>query len=298
MKSLRALALACTILSCTNNSNSKTSQIELVDNEELKTLYNEDQSERLAGDIDWKVLNKRDSSREARVYELLNSGKVNTSEDYANAAMIFQHGLDTIASGMAVKMMRKAIELDSTRNKWLLAAAIDRDLMRRNKSQIFGTQYRRVGNEPWVLYDLDSTQITDEERIEYGVETLAEQQQKLLTMNKKELNELLDGDKNIDEIIVMISYSNLEDSEYDISEMGLNMFGYELKALERIHDALKIFELNTQHYPDGYNTFDSYGEILLDLGRKEEAIAAYEKSLALNPGNDNAKKVLADLRKE
>jgi hypothetical protein len=34
--------------------------------------------------------------------------------------------------------MKKAIELDPTINKWLLAAAIDRDLMSRSKSQIYG----------------------------------------------------------------------------------------------------------------------------------------------------------------
>ena len=37
-----------------------------------------------------------------------------------------------------------AIELDSTKNKWLLAASIDRELMSRNKPQIYGTQYTKM----------------------------------------------------------------------------------------------------------------------------------------------------------
>ncbi len=101
----------------------------ITDNEELKTLYEKDQSERTAANIDWKIVNKNDSLQQARVIELLDSGRVITGNDYYHTAMIFQHGLDTFASGMAVKMMTKALELDTTVNKWLLAAAIDRDLI-------------------------------------------------------------------------------------------------------------------------------------------------------------------------
>lgn len=62
------------------------------------------------------------------------------------------------------------------------------------------------------------------------------------------------------------------------------------------HAALKIFKLNTALYPSAYNTYDSYGECLLKLGKKEEAIKAYKKSLALNPNNDNAKKILTEIK--
>jgi hypothetical protein len=128
----------------------------------------------------------QDSLRQMRVQQLLDSNKVQTSNDYHNAAMVFQHGLDTIASGMAVKLMQKSLELDSTADKWLLAAAIDRDLMRRDLPQIYGTQYLKMGEDaPWELYQLDSTKITDAERKEYNVETLAEQRDKVKKMNEK-----------------------------------------------------------------------------------------------------------------
>lgn len=64
---------------------------------------------------------------------MIRGNQIKTATDHYNAAMIFQHGGDTIASTIAIDQMRKAIELDSTMNKWLLAAVIDRDLMRRNK---------------------------------------------------------------------------------------------------------------------------------------------------------------------
>ncbi|MFA5298037.1 MAG: hypothetical protein WC389_07495 [Lutibacter sp.] len=112
-----------------------------IDNSDLQKMYNEDQGSRMVKDIDWTVLSKQDKERESCVYELIKSGQIVTGKDYYNSAMIFQHGNDTLASSMAVKQMRKAIELDTTINKWLLAAAIDRDLMRRQKPQIYGTQY-------------------------------------------------------------------------------------------------------------------------------------------------------------
>ncbi|MBT8302978.1 MAG: tetratricopeptide repeat protein [Bacteroidia bacterium] len=62
---------------------------------------------------------------------------------------------------------------------------------------------------------------------------------------------------------------------------------------EKNKEALKIFKLNTQLYPDQWNTFDSYGECLLKLGDIELGIEAYKKSLELNPNNTTAKEVLA-----
>ena len=296
MKRAILLLLIVSILSCKEKAKEPTEIVQVSDNTELKELYKADQADRQTDNIDWSVVSERDDQRQARVYELLDSNKVITSEDYANAAMIFQHGGDTVASGMAVKLMRKAVGLDSTRSKWLLAAAIDRDLMRREKPQIYGTQYRKISaDDPWQIYELDTTQVTDEERQEHGVETLAEQKEKLRMMNKKSLSEFLASGKDIEDIIKLAKSADLENSEYNLSESGINSFGYQLMGEGKDGDALKIFELNTELYPDGFNTFDSYGECLVKLGEIEKGIAAYKKSLELNPKNDNAGKVLQEL---
>lgn len=42
-------------------------------------------------------------------------------------------------------------------------------------------------------------------------------------------------------------------------------------------------------FPDSFNTYDSYGEVLLQANRKTEAIEMYMKSIELNPENENAK---------
>jgi alpha/beta hydrolase fold len=81
------------------------------------------------------------------------------------------------------------------------------------------------------------------------------------------------------------------------SENDLNSWGYDLLRQGKTEGALTIFQLNTRLYPESWNVYDSYGEALLKVGRKTEAIAMYKKSVALNPGNDNGKKVLEGLQR-
>ncbi len=291
------LILAIFILaSCKPNKGQETKEKVFTDNKELEEIYKSDQADRQSQDIDWSIVSERDQQRRNRVNELLDSKLVITSNDYANAAMVYQHGGDTVASGMAVKLMRKAVELDANRSKWLLAAAIDRDLMRRGQAQIYGTQYRRMGDGPWELYEIDTTKVTDEERREFEVETLLEQQEKLKMMNKKELSDFFQSGQTVDDLVNLAKSSAIETSEYNLSEDSINGLGYQLMGKGKDEDALKIFKLNTELYPNSFNTYDSYGECLIKVGRMEEGIAAYMKSLELNPKNENAKRALVEMQ--
>ena len=267
------------------------------DNAEISRMYEADQSARKAANIDWTQLNKDDALRRTRVNEFLDSNKVRTGKDYYRSAMIFQHGTDTLASSKAIALMKKAIELDRNTNKWLLAAAIDRHLMRKGQPQIYGTQYVRMGaNAKFERYRIDSTKVTDEERKAYNVETLAEQRIKELRMNQLRLSQFYAEKKSVDETVALIQSESKKrgDARYDVTQSAVNSFGYELFKTDAAL-ALPIFKLNTDLYPNGFNAFDSYGECLLKLGRKEEAISAYQKSLLLNPKNTNAEKVLKNL---
>jgi tetratricopeptide (TPR) repeat protein len=293
MRSIILLAIIFGIISC-NFKNGIVQEI-ILDNQELIEIYKSDQSDRTQH-IDWNIVQKNDSVREARVYELLDSNKVRSSLDYNNAALIFHHGEDSVAYGMAVKLMKKSIELDSTRNKWFLAVITDRYLLSINKPQIYGTQYIRLDNKIVVREEMDSTKITDAERIEYGVETLAEQREKIKNLNRKKLTELVDEGKTIDEIIQFVKQGEDKKSQYDLRETWINNFGYQLMNQGEKEEALKIFKLNTELYPSSFNTFDSYGECLLELGDKKNAIKAYKKSLELNPDNKNAEKILSEIK--
>ena len=111
----------------------------------------------------------------------------------------------------------------------------------------------------------------------------------------RRLNHLIDQKTGVDLIIDIINKGDTDDQGYDISESAINNLGYRLIAAKNYYDALRILKLNTEKYPNAFNTYDSYGEILLLTGDKENAINAYKKSLELNPDNENAKKVLSKI---
>jgi glyoxylase-like metal-dependent hydrolase (beta-lactamase superfamily II) len=81
---------------------------------------------------------------------------------------------------------------------------------------------------------------------------------------------------------------------YGVNE--LNNLGYHLLWRNRLDDAIEIFRLNIEAYPDNANTYDSMGEAYMTRGDKELAITYYEKSLELDPSNQNACAMLAQLK--
>jgi tetratricopeptide (TPR) repeat protein len=76
----------------------------------------------------------------------------------------------------------------------------------------------------------------------------------------------------------------------------LNTYGYVLMAVGDMQKAGIVFKLNTQLYPDKSNTFDSLGEYYFKAGNKSLAKANYQKVLQMEPGNENAKKMIAQLQ--
>jgi CubicO group peptidase (beta-lactamase class C family) len=78
-------------------------------------------------------------------------------------------------------------------------------------------------------------------------------------------------------------------------EDQLNSLGYQMLKEDRLAAAIKLFELNVEEYPESANTHDSLGEVYLIDGQTERAIASYERSLELNPGNRNAAEKRAKL---
>jgi CubicO group peptidase (beta-lactamase class C family) len=81
-------------------------------------------------------------------------------------------------------------------------------------------------------------------------------------------------------------------------EFVLNSLGYRLLGAERFDDALEIFKLNVEEYPDAWNPYDSLGEAYMRAGNLELAIAYYEKSLELNPDNTGGKAALERIRSQ
>lgn len=86
-------------------------------------------------------------------------------------------------------------------------------------------------------------------------------------------------------------------SEWEMNELGYNLFY--MSAFKGHQDlALETFKLATFLFPDSFNTYDSYGQLLMESGKNEEAIMMYKKSIVLNPDNDEGKQKLVQLLKE
>jgi tetratricopeptide (TPR) repeat protein len=93
----------------------------------------------------------------------------------------------------------------------------------------------------------------------------------------------------------VVYYNGIKDSVgYSLDENEMNTTGYEFLQSGKVKEAAAIFQLNTIAFPKSSNVYDSYGEALMILGNKTEAIENYKKSVKLNPGNENGIKILKD----
>ena len=80
------------------------------------------------------------------------------------------------------------------------------------------------------------------------------------------------------------------------TEQQMNALGYTYLTRGRVKEALALFRLNVEAYPGAFNVYDSYGEALMADHQYALAARNYERSVALNPGNENGVKKLHDLR--
>lgn len=79
-----------------------------------------------------------------------------------------------------------------------------------------------------------------------------------------------------------------EPTVWNFDEPELNRLGYQLLRANRIAEAIRIFQLNVEIYPQSSNVYDSLGEAYLLHGDNRLAIANYARSLQLNPKNRGA----------
>jgi CubicO group peptidase (beta-lactamase class C family) len=86
------------------------------------------------------------------------------------------------------------------------------------------------------------------------------------------------------------------DAAQAIGENGLNNMGYALLRWKKIDDAIEVFRQNTVDFPNSANTWDSLAEAYMTKGENASAIKYYEKSLELNPKNNNAIEQLKKLK--
>lgn len=96
----------------------------------------------------------------------------------------------------------------------------------------------------------------------------------------------------------LVKIRKLRDSGSDIyfDEASFNGMGYYLMNSGKISEAIEVFKLNVELFPESSNVYDSLGEAFMKGGDKKNAIKNYKKSLELNPENSNAKEILKKLK--
>jgi tetratricopeptide (TPR) repeat protein len=113
---------------------------------------------------------------------------------------------------------------------------------------------------------------------------------------RKNLSDLLEKNKTIDDIIQVIKSEKERESGYITSAWAINAFAYDLLREERLDEALRLFKLNTELYPERSNPWDSYSTCLIAMGKKEKGIKAFKKFVELAPENQFAKRKLEELK--
>lgn len=83
--------------------------------------------------------------------------------------------------------------------------------------------------------------------------------------------------------------------EMAFNENHLNELGYNYLSKDQIEAAIQVFLINVMAFPKSSNVYDSAGEAYLKKGDKELAKLYYTKAFQMDPSNDNAQKILADL---
>lgn len=149
------------------------------DDDEVTKVCDDDQKDRQS---DWSKLtplqmgeiNKRDKARLARIYKLLESGRVVTAQDFAHASLVLQHGSYWNDYCLAHELSICGLLLGDKKSAWLTAATYDRMLQSGGYHQRFGTQYSSMGNLPFKLDPVDTDAIGDAERKAMHCPTLEE----------------------------------------------------------------------------------------------------------------------------
>jgi|GEM_PF-1464197 len=85
---------------------------------------------------------------------------------------------------------------------------------------------------------------------------------------------------------------NSKSEDYSCNETDMTMIGYNLLFRDRQKDALKMFKLYVEAYPESSNSYDSLGECYMNMNDKKNARINYSKALELDPENEYIKGIL------
>ncbi|MEM7103230.1 MAG: alpha/beta fold hydrolase [Bacteroidota bacterium] len=107
---------------------------------------------------------------------------------------------------------------------------------------------------------------------------------------KKSLTDTLEAVRASSDMVAAIStyrdiaraYADQEDFIYDLTENSLNNYGYALMRNGLIDEAIEVFKLNVEIFPERYNVYNSLAEAFLEKGDSLKAKRQLQKAIKLN----------------
>jgi predicted negative regulator of RcsB-dependent stress response len=163
---------------------------------------------------------------------------------------------------------------------------------------VTGTNWEGVGVKPDIETDAESALDVALEKAREAAEAFRE----------KELDRMKGVTKALDQAAGLFSGDNMEGGENRINEAlemalknrfadeaTINQLGYSFLGGDQLKMAVAVFRFNAIRFPRSSNAYDSLGEAYKKSGNREQAVKNYKKSLELDPGNENAKQMLAEM---
>ena len=215
--------------------------------------------------------------------QALYTDKLISSETLQEAYTTFKLNNDSLSNygfGWALSFGEEGQTVSHTGGLSGFRTYIERDLINRNTiTYLMNTGNDKIGELTEGIRDILYGRIPQLPKIPIAKRFYSK-------MSEKDLSAAIEDYKNIKK--------NLPD-KYDMSEPQLNDLGYYLLQKGDFDDAIEVFKLNVEFFPEVYNTYDSLGEAYMMKGEIKSAIANYEKSLELNPKNINAADMIKKL---
>ncbi len=91
---------------------------------------------------------------------------------------------------------------------------------------------------------------------------------------------------------------NAQDQKYFVLHPEIDQYAYFMMLDNKLDEALAIFKVLADLFPNSDIAFDSLGEVYMRKENIEMAITSFKKSLELNPDNRNASAKLKALQKK
>jgi hypothetical protein len=145
----------------------------------MAAIFAADQAARAqSSTVDWDVVRLADMARRAQTQALIDTGKLNSADDYYHAAYVFQHGDEAEDCLKAHALAVIAIARGKREATWIAAATLDRYLQRIGQPQIYGTQFQRPPGQKWTQEPYRRDLLSDALRQASGVPPLAAQEER------------------------------------------------------------------------------------------------------------------------